>query len=56
MDKYDKETPALYKNPWLYFVVTFAWTWAFWGAAILMGIGLESPFGMYLSKQGAFND
>ncbi|MBV7331538.1 CPBP family intramembrane metalloprotease [Chloroflexi bacterium TSY] len=53
MNKYDKTTPVLFKNPWFYFAVTFAWTWAFWGAAILLKISLETPLGLALFLTGA---
>lgn len=28
-------------NPWLFFVLTFGWTWLFWIAAVLSGMGVD---------------
>jgi len=44
-DTYDKSPAALLANPWVYFGVTFAWTWAFWGLGILLNISMESALG-----------
>ena len=52
MNKYDKTPPSRLANPWVYILVTFAWTWAFWGGAILLGINLESPLGLALFLTG----
>ena len=44
MNKYDKTPTSLLSNPWVYVGVTFAWTWAFWGVAILLGLVLSALF------------
>ena len=36
------------RSPWLYFVVTFAWTWFFWGLGILLQVSMESAGGILL--------
>jgi uncharacterized protein len=38
--------------PWIYFVITFIWTWLFWGVAILMGASMETPAGGILMLLG----
>ena len=48
MNKYDKASSSLFLNPWVFFGVTFAWTWAFWGVGILLKISMESAFGFGL--------
>lgn len=48
MNKYDKASPSLFSNPWVFFGATFAWTWAFWGLGILLKISMESAFGFGL--------
>jgi len=48
MKRYDKASPSLFSNPWVFFGATFAWTWAFWGLGILLKINLESTFGFGL--------
>ena len=52
MNKYDKASPALFSNPWLFFGATFAWTWVFWGLGILLKINMESAFGFGLLLLG----
>lgn len=39
-------------SPWLYFVVTFAWTWFFWGLVILLQLSMESAGGLALLLLG----
>jgi len=34
------------RSPWLYFAVTFAWTWFFWGLGILLQVSMESAGGL----------
>lgn len=43
---------TLLVTSWFYFVVTLAWTWLFWGAAILLKVSLESPLGFVLLLAG----
>lgn len=40
------------RSPWLYFVVTFAWTWFFWGLVILLQLSMESAGGLALLLLG----
>jgi membrane protease YdiL (CAAX protease family) len=39
-------------SSWLYFVVTFAWTWFFWGLGILLQVSMESAGGFLLLLLG----
>lgn len=39
-------------NPWVFFVVTLAYTWLFWGLAILLGINATDPMGLALLLLG----
>jgi len=39
-------------NPWVYFAVTFAWTWLFWLIAIVMGFGSDTGPGIVLQLLG----
>lgn len=48
MNNYDKSSPSLFSNPWVFFGATFAWTWTFWGLGILLKINMESAFGFGL--------
>jgi uncharacterized protein len=32
-------------SPWIYFLVTFVWTWFFWILAALLGLSVEEPAG-----------
>ncbi|MDH5507153.1 MAG: CPBP family intramembrane metalloprotease [Anaerolineae bacterium] len=41
----EKRNAAL-KNPWIYLIVTFAWTWFFWGIGIVKGVSMESSEGL----------
>jgi membrane protease YdiL (CAAX protease family) len=41
----DVSRPSL-RSPWLYFAVTFAWTWFFWGLGILLQVSMESAGGL----------
>jgi len=52
MNKYDKVSPSLFSNPWLFFGVTFAWTWAFLGVAIWLKVSVETPLGFALFMLG----
>ncbi len=47
----DSSRSPLY-SPWLYFVVTFAWTWFFWGLGILLQVSMESAGGVVLLLLG----
>lgn len=47
----DSSRSPLY-SPWLYFVVTFAWTWFFWGLGILLQVSMESAGGFVLLLLG----
>ena len=40
-----EKTKAILKNPWVYVLATFAWTWSFWGVGIMRGLGMESAEG-----------
>jgi CAAX protease family protein len=37
---------------WIYFVATFLWTWLIWGAAILMGVSMETAGGVIVLLLG----
>lgn len=37
-----KTTRPKLAAPWIYFVATYAWTWLIWGAAILLGVSMET--------------
>lgn len=50
---YDKPSSSLLANPWVYFGITFAWTWGFWGVALLLKISVETPLGLVLPLLGA---
>jgi membrane protease YdiL (CAAX protease family) len=39
-------------NPWVYFAVTFGWTWFFWGLAIVLGLSSETGGGVILQLLG----
>lgn len=39
-------------NPWLFFAVTFAITWGFWGAAIAFDVSFDTAFGAVLLLVG----
>lgn len=39
-------------NPWVYFAVTFVWTWSFWGLAIVLGLSSETASGIILQLLG----
>lgn len=39
-------------NPWIYFAVTFAWTWLLWGLAIVTEASMESGEGVALLLLG----
>jgi membrane protease YdiL (CAAX protease family) len=36
------------KSPWVYFLATYAWTWLFWWAAVLLGVSMESGTGLII--------
>ena len=48
MDSYESSSRSLLANPWVYIGATLAWTWAFWGAVILLNLSLESTPGFAL--------
>jgi membrane protease YdiL (CAAX protease family) len=39
-------------TPWVFFVATYAWTWLFWGVAILLGANMETAMGFILLLLG----
>jgi hypothetical protein len=39
-------------NPWLFFAVTFAWTWSFWILAVLLGLSADTSAGLAMSLLG----
>ena len=41
-------TRSLLRSPWLYFTVTFAWTWLFWGLGIALKVSMESAGGFVI--------
>ena len=45
-------TKTTLKTPWVYFIATFAWTWFFWGIAILLGVNMDSTPGFLLLLLG----
>jgi membrane protease YdiL (CAAX protease family) len=53
MTNYDKTPLSRLANPWVYFGAVFAWTWGFWGMAVLLKISLETPLGLALFLLGA---
>lgn len=54
MKMYDKSSTSLFANPWVFFGATFAWTWAFWGVAILLAVSVETVPGFALFILGGF--
>ena len=46
----NEKTKAVLKNPWVYVLATFAWTWTFWGIGIVLGLSMEA--GMLLGLVG----
>ena len=36
--------PQNKRNPWKYFVLTFAYSWIIWIPSVLDGIGIDLPF------------
>ena len=48
----NEKTKALLKNPWVYILATFAWTWFFWGVGILQGVSMESADGFLILLVG----
>ncbi len=41
-----------FSSPWLFFAVTFLWTWLFWLAAAGLGLGMDQPVGGLLMVLG----
>ena len=48
----NEKTKAILSNPWVYVLVTFAWTWLFWGVGIARGVGMESAEGGIIGLLG----
>ena len=46
----NEKTKTILKNPWVYVLATFAWTWTFWGIGIVLGLSMEA--GMLLGLVG----
>jgi hypothetical protein len=42
------QRPALHASLWLFFVVVFGWSWAFWILAAVLGLSVEAPAGRML--------
>jgi len=38
----NEKMKTILKNPWIYILATFAWTWLFWGLGIMLGVSMES--------------
>ena len=54
MGEFDKPSHALRSNPWVFFAATFAWSWGFWGVAILLKASVETALGFALFVLGGF--
>lgn len=48
----NEKTKSTLATPWIFFVATFAWTWLFWGVAILLGANMETAMGLVLLLLG----
>jgi membrane protease YdiL (CAAX protease family) len=48
----NEKTKSILATPWIFFVATFAWTWLFWGVAILLGANMETAMGLVLLLLG----
>lgn len=48
----NEKTKSTLATPWIFFVATFAWTWLFWGIAILLGANMETAMGLVLLLLG----
>ena len=48
----NETTKTTLKNPWIYILATFAWTWLFWGVGILLGVSMESAEGFLILLVG----
>lgn len=48
----NEKTKSTLATPWIFFVATFAWTWLFWGMAILLGANMETAMGLVLLLLG----
>lgn len=48
----DKPSASRLANPWVYLGATFAWTWGFWGLALLLKMSVETPLGLVLPLLG----
>ena len=40
------------KNPWIFILATFVWTWLFWGIGIALGVNMESTGGFLVLLLG----
>lgn len=52
MNANSKSFKAILSSPWIYFIVAYSWTWAFWGLAVRFGISLNSASGVGLLMLG----
>jgi len=48
----NEKTRATLSTPWIYFAATYAWTWLFWGVAILLGVSMETGTGFAILLLG----
>lgn len=48
MQTISKSPPPKLSNPWVYFGLTFAWTWAFWFLAASLDIGMDTAAGIIM--------
>lgn len=48
----NEKTKSTLATPWIFFVATYAWTWLFWGMAILLGANMETAMGLVLLLLG----
>ncbi len=52
MNQKDAAAGARLSSPWLFFAVTFLWTWLFWLVAAGLGLGVDQPAGGLLMMLG----
>ncbi len=48
----NEKTKTRLAAPWVFFVATFAWAWLIWGAAILLGVSMETGMGLIVMLLG----
>lgn len=47
-----KSSRSILSGVWLYFAIAYGWTWAFWMAAVQLGISMNTTFGTELLMLG----